>query len=98
MVFDRSGNATSTILVDGRVAGVWDYSEKPGPTVKLLLFRQLEKRLLRVLETRARAMGRFIADQAVTVEMCDQMVPLPQRNAGGFMSPLGPSAGRRITP
>ena len=98
MVFDRSGNATSTILVDGRVAGVWDYSEKPGPTVKLLLFRQLEKRLLRVLETCARAMGRFIADQAVTVEMCDQMVPLPQRNAGGFMSPLGPSAGRRITP
>jgi hypothetical protein len=39
-------------------------------------------------------MGRFIADKAVAIEICDQMVPLPKRNAGGFMSPLRPSAGR----
>ena len=26
-VFDADGNATSTILVDGRAAGVWDASE-----------------------------------------------------------------------
>ncbi len=39
LVFDRSGNSTSTILVDGRVAGVWDFSEGPTPTVKLFLFQ-----------------------------------------------------------
>lgn len=97
LVFDRSGNATSTILVDGRVAGVWDFSDKPRPTVKLFLFRQAEKSLLRVVAARAGATGRFIADKTVVVEMCDEMVPLPQRNAGGFMSPLGTSAGRRIS-
>jgi len=96
MVFDRSGNATSTILIDGRVAGVWDFSDKPEPAVKLFTFHNLEKKVLRVVESRARAMGRFIADKAVAIETCDQMVPLPQRNAGGFMSPLGPSMGRTV--
>ncbi len=94
MVFDRSGNSTSTILIDGRVAGVWDFSEGPKPTVKLFTFHNLEKKVLRVVESRARAVGQFIGDKAAAVEMCDQMVPLPQRNAGGFMSPLGPSNGR----
>jgi hypothetical protein len=88
MVFDRSGNGTSTILVDGRVVGVWDFSEDPEPTVKVFLFHKLEKRLLRLVESRARAMGKFMGDRAVTIEMCDRMVPLTQRNAGGFMSPL----------
>jgi hypothetical protein len=95
LVFDRSGNSTSTILVDGRVAGVWDFTEKPTPTVKLILFHELEKTTLSVVQSRARAIGRFIADKAVAVEMCDRMVPLTQRNAGGFMSPLRPSTGRR---
>ena len=61
LVFDRSGNSTSTILVDGRVAGVWDFSDKPKPTVKVFLFHALEKKVLRVVESRARAIGKFIA-------------------------------------
>lgn len=40
-VFDRSGNATSTILVDGRVTGVWDIE---GPLVKMFLFCDLKAR------------------------------------------------------
>jgi DNA glycosylase AlkZ-like len=97
LVFDRSGNSTSTILVDGRVVGVWDFGQGPKPTVKLFFFHDLEKKVLRTVESRARATGEFIGDKAVAVEMCDKMVPLPQRNAGGFMSPLGPSTGRTIT-
>jgi hypothetical protein len=96
LVFDRSGNSTSTILVDGRVAGVWDLSQGPKPTVKLFIFHDLEKKLLRAVESRARAMGKFIGDKTVAIEMCDQMVPLTQRTAGGFMSPLGPSTGRNV--
>ena len=94
LAFDRSGNSTSTILVDGRVVGIWDFSEKPKPTVKLFMFHDMEKKVLRVVESRARAIGQFIGDETVAVEMCDRMVPLTQRNAGGFMSPLGPSTGR----
>jgi hypothetical protein len=96
MVFDRSGNSTSTILVDGRVAGVWDISQGPKPAVKIFVFRDVEKKVITAVESRARAMGEFIEDRPVAVQMCDQMAPLPQRNAGGFMSPLRPSSGKRI--
>jgi hypothetical protein len=79
------------------VIGVWDFSQDPKPTVKIFMFHDPEKRVLRVVESPARATGQFIADKAVAVEMCDRMVPLTQRNAGGFMSPLGPSTVRRIS-
>jgi hypothetical protein len=97
MVFDRGGNGTSTILLDGRVVGVWDFSEDPRPTVKVFLFHKLEKKLLRLVQARARAIGEFMGDRAVTIEMCDQMVPLTQRTAGGFMSPLRPSTGKKAS-
>jgi len=96
LAFDRSGNSTSTILVDGRVAGVWDFSEGPTPTVKLFLFQPPESTVLRLVESRARAMGGFLADRAVVLQMCDEMVPLTRRNAGGFMSPLAPSKEKKI--
>jgi hypothetical protein len=38
MVIDRGGNVTSVVLVDGRVAGVWDLAEKPNPAIRVLLF------------------------------------------------------------
>lgn len=90
MVFDRSGNSTSTILVDGRVVGVWDFSEGPEPAVKLFPLRQMDRKVLRLVEARARAVGGFLADRAVALQMCEEMVSLTRRNAGGFMSPLAP--------
>ena len=96
LAFDRSGNSTSTILVHGRVAGVWDLGDGPRATVKLYLFRPPDGKVLRLLESRARAMGEFMLDRPVDLEMCAEMVPLPRRNAGGFMSPLAPSKGKKI--
>ncbi len=86
--FDRSGNATSTILLDGRVVGVWDYAEDERPLVKLLLFEGVERDVLREIRSKTRKIGRFIADREVKVEECDSMVPLTRRTAGGVMSPL----------
>jgi len=45
-VFDRSGNATSTILLNGEVIGVWDIGEKAEPLIKLFLFKEVERRVL----------------------------------------------------
>jgi hypothetical protein len=84
-VFDRSGNATSTILLDGRVIGVWDFAE---PLVKIFLFRDCESRVLRELYSKAQNIGRFISGKEVQLKKCDSMVPLTQRTAGGVMTPL----------
>jgi hypothetical protein len=87
-VFDRSGNATSTILLDGKVVGVWDFAADKKPFVKFLLFEQVENSTLTEIYSKAQKIGRFIADKEVTVKECDSMIPLPRRTAGGFMSPL----------
>lgn len=87
-VFDRSGNATSTILLNGRAIGVWDFAEEAEPTVKLFFFREVEESTLKEIHLEAEKIGKFIADKQVKIKECDSMVPLTRRTAGGVMSPL----------
>jgi hypothetical protein len=87
-VFDRSGNATSTILVNGRVAGAWDFDEKEAPSVKLHFFSQPPPDILAGVRHEAAQLAKFISEEEVTLEECGVMTPLTDRSAGGFMSPL----------
>lgn len=87
-VFDRSGNATSTILLDGRVVGVWDFAEDAEPLVKLFLFKEVGERVLKNIHSKGKMIGKFIAKRDVKIRECDSMVPLTRRTAGGVMSPL----------
>ena len=84
-IFDRSGNATSTILLDGRVIGVWDFQEL---FVKIFLFNDIKATILKEIYSKARNVGTFISGKEVKIKKCDHMIPLSQRTAGGFMSPL----------
>jgi hypothetical protein len=84
-VFDRGGNATSCILIDGRIVGVWDFEE---PIVKVFLFDGGNADLLKEVSAKAKSMGAFICGHDVDVRVCGSMVPLPERTAGGVMSPL----------
>lgn len=85
-LFDRAGNITPTILVDGRVKGVWDYSD--GKEIRFYLLEDLDSATLRAIVRKAEGMGRFTNDRDVSVKQVREMTPLPQRTAGGFMSPL----------
>ena len=87
-IFDRSGNATSTILLDGRVIGIWDFIEKMEPVIKIFLFEKAEKSVLEKILLKAHEIGKFIVGEDVSVKECKSMVPLTQRTAGGVMSPL----------
>lgn len=84
-IFDRSGNATSTILLDGRVIGVWDFEE---PFLKIFLFEDVEASTLMEIQSKAENVGTFISGKEVRIKECDSMIPLPQRTAGGVMTPL----------
>jgi len=84
-VFDRSGNATSTIVVDGRVAGVWD---QEGPLVKLFIFEEADEDVASMIKAKARALGKFVEGRQCEVAMCEAMTPLARRTAGAVMSPL----------
>ncbi len=87
-VFDHSGNATTTILFDGRVMGVWDFTEKTEPIVKIYLFEKAGKTLLKRIYSEASRIGKFIADKEVHTKECKHMISLRERTLGGFMSPL----------
>jgi hypothetical protein len=84
-VFDRSGNATSTIVVDGRIAGVWDLD---GQHVKLFLFNEVKKDTLVKICWKARDVGRFMIGGECEAVVCESMTPLADRTAGAVMSPL----------
>jgi len=87
-IFDRSGNATSTVLLNGRVIGIWDFSVKPEPVMKVHLLDKVAGSTSKIIESKARRLGSFIADREVPVRHIQSMTPLVQRTAGGFMSPL----------
>jgi hypothetical protein len=87
-VFDKSGNATATILLNGETIGVWDTETQKKPLVKLLLFQPLEQELLSILHTQAIDIGNFFFDREVAIKECKSMTPLTERTAGGFMTPL----------
>jgi len=84
-VYDRGGNAVATILLDGEVIGVWDFTES---FIKIFLFDRAEAEVIKEVEIKARSVGTFISGKEVTVKECSSMIPLTQRTAGGFMSPL----------
>ena len=83
-IFDRGGNVTSTILLNGRVIGVWDFDG----ALKTHYFRRSDADTLSRLHEKADALGRFIAGHKVELRQAASMVPLRQRTAGAFMSPL----------
>jgi hypothetical protein len=88
LIFDRTGNAAPLILVDGVIAGLWDYEEKGGWKIKLHFFKKLPSRVISTIQAKAAALGKFIADEDVKVKRCTSMIPFSRRTVGSFMSPL----------
>ncbi len=99
-VYDGGGNATSTILVDGKVVGIWDFVSEPRGHVRFNLFKALDDETLGLIKAKAVEVGRFLMAaskpwteeeaSAVPVEViqCLEMKPLKQMSAGSFQSPL----------
>gem|GEM_PF-1385105 len=88
-VFDFNGNATSTILLNGRIIGVWNISSKKESVIKIHLFHnKLDDRILNEISSMALKTGNFITEEKVEIHMCDSMTTLTQRTAGGYQSPL----------
>ena len=86
-VFDRSGNATTTILNNGKIIGIWDLEERPRPVIKIFLFEE-HADIIKEIEEKAEKIGNFIYEKEVKVKRCEDMTPLDKRTVGSFMAPL----------
>lgn len=87
-VVDRGGNATSVILVGGRVAGVWDFVRRPSPELRLFSFGPLDAGTRRRVRSHATDLAAFLSDGQAAVVETTRMTPLTGRTTGGFQSPL----------
>jgi hypothetical protein len=86
-VYDRGGNATSVLLLDGRVAGVWDV-DIHRREARFFLFVTVANALEERVRAELAAMGAVITGSAVTVSRSDCMTPLTEQRAGWFVKPL----------
>jgi hypothetical protein len=66
-VFDRNGNPTSVVLLDGRAVGVWDVLREPDSTVVVTVFDDHAEGARAAIETEALELGRFLLDKGVGV-------------------------------
>ena len=87
MVYDRSGNVTSVVLVDGRVAGVWDVLAHRREAL-FFSFLDPTHTVEERLRTELAAIGAVITGSAVSVRRLDRMTPLTERRAGWVVKPL----------
>jgi hypothetical protein len=87
-IYDRSGNATNSILVDGQIAGVWDWVDQKHPEIKFHLFERTGTDTKKIIKSKASHLGHFLFGTKPLIKEYDSMTPLSQRTMGGFMSPL----------
>ncbi len=87
-IFDRSGNPTYTIHVDGRTVGVWDLPRKDDQAAKYHLFDEVSPEIDRMIKNELLRMAQFSTEKSVSLRRCIMMTPLSEQTAGSFMSPL----------
>jgi hypothetical protein len=88
LVFDAAGRSTSVVVVDGRVAGVWDATPDPEPRVLVHAFGEIPVSWLTAVGERAAQAGRFLYSEDVPVIFVPSMTPLTARPAGAVFKPL----------
>lgn len=86
LVYDRGGNATSVVLQDGRVTGVWDLTESPARGGRVMLFDPASAVKRRVLDLVAET-GEFWFGHSIPVREYERMVPFGRRT-GVMRKPL----------
>ncbi|MHA1303967.1 MAG: winged helix DNA-binding domain-containing protein [Candidatus Heimdallarchaeaceae archaeon] len=87
-IFDRSGNATATIVLNGRVIGVWDFVSSKKPAIKYHLLKKISGELEENIICKAEKIAQFIFEEKVPIIKCKTMEPLKGRIPGEVMTPL----------
>ena len=87
-LFDRSGNAATSILVNGKVIGIWDFVSAKEPVIKMYFLEEIKKDVQKEIKKEANKVGQFIFDTEAELLECDKMEPLKGRIPGEVLVPL----------
>jgi hypothetical protein len=88
-IYDRMGNATSVVLDEGRVVGVWDLGRTDDPLmIQVAPLDQWPSRRWDKVEEQAQRIGEMIGASTVEVARIDEPVDLSEAPRNRFLSPL----------
>lgn len=88
-VYDHMGNATSVVLVDGRVQGIWDLGLKDDPLrVKVAPFRTFDAKTWRAVEGQVERIAALAGASRFDIIRCDPPPVLKTAPKNTFKSPL----------
>lgn len=88
-IYDKMGNATSVVLADGRVAGIWDLGPTDDPLrVKVAPLGRWPERTWRLVGEQVERIGTLIGATEIAVERVDAPRNLRAAKKNAFLSPL----------
>ncbi len=95
-VYDKSGNATSVVLVDGMVAGVWEHAGGPGEafTVRVAPLTERDGRWWSSIEAAAEGLADAVGAVRLELQRAPRPGPLSAGARNAFLAPIrlgGPS-------
>ena len=86
-IFDRSGNATNVITLNGKITGVWDWESKDGK-LKFFIFGNMTNNQKNLARVELENMGRFLFSTPFEIIEKNEMESLTNRTAGWVLKPL----------
>ncbi|MDZ4169639.1 MAG: winged helix DNA-binding domain-containing protein [Coriobacteriia bacterium] len=87
-VFDAARHVTSVVLVNGRIAGIWDVLTCSEPEVLVHLFAEASVDTRDRVASEAAHLGSMRCGRTVRTRFVDSMVPLSERPIGAYTHPL----------
>lgn len=89
-LYDRTGGATSVILIEGAVGGLWDMkAAKDTLTIRVGLFEDPGPKAWAQIQAEAGLVAGFLDARDLAVERVKVRSPISKRGAGARSSPLG---------
>src|SRR5215213_428031 len=98
-IYDKSGNSTSVVMIEGSAGGIWDMEPKGVElNVKIALFERGNQITWDELKLQAEGLGEIFGFERITVSDCElPSVPLKKAAQNRFLSPLAGAKGKVLT-
>jgi hypothetical protein len=97
-IYDKSGNSTSVVMIEGSAGGIWDMEPKGVDlNVKIALFERRNQNTWNEIRMLAEELGKIFGFKKTTISVCElPSIPLRKAAQNRFLSPLAEADGELL--
>jgi hypothetical protein len=93
-LYDKSGNSTSVVMIDGYAGGIWDMEIKGAElSFKIALFEKSGRNRWEEIKKHAERLGETFGFNRTSILKCELPAPLKSAAQNRFLSPLADAKG-----